>query len=48
VELVDVMVIERYPVVSGVIETDDWLVCITAGVFALVVTMAVTLTSPLR
>jgi hypothetical protein len=48
VELVDVIVIEKYPVASGLIETDDWLVCITGGVFALVVTVAVTLTSPLR
>jgi hypothetical protein len=48
VELVDVMVIKKYPVATGVIETDDWLVCITGGVFALVVTVAVTLTSPLK
>jgi hypothetical protein len=48
VELVDVMVIEKYPVASGVIETDDWLVCITGGVFELVVTVAVTRTSPLK
>jgi hypothetical protein len=47
VELVVATVTEKDDVASGVSLTDDWLV-FTTGVFALVVIVAVMLTSPLK
>jgi hypothetical protein len=48
VELVAVTMTENDAVASELSETEDWLVLTTGGVFALLVVVAVKLTSPLK